>query len=411
MKKYIFILFTVTAWLFSCESKQRESLQDAGLKVGSWRGILKPQGPDLPFLFDVVESGGDLQIILKNADEQIPLTEVNIDGDSIHIPMYIFDATIHACISEDKIQGIYTKNYAEDYDVPFEAYYGETQRFAASTTGELEPFTGKWEVDFINEDGIGKAIGVFEEYKGRLKGTFVRTTGDYRFLEGAVIDDTMKLSAFDGTHLYLFKAVINDDGMLEGEYWSGKTHYQRWTAVKNEAFELPDPYALTYMKEGYDEFNIKFPNASGDLIELEDEQFRNKVVVVQILGTWCPNCMDETKFYVDWIRKNPDKDVAFVGLAFERKADADYAFARINKMKEKLEVPYEVLLAGTTSQESRAEALPMLNKIMSFPTSIVLDRQHQVRQIHTGFSGPGTGEYYLQFVEEFNLLMEKLLSE
>jgi hypothetical protein len=80
-------------------------------------------------------------------------------------------------------------------------------------------------------------------------------------------------------------------------------------------------------------------------------------------------------------------------------------------MKEKLEVPYEVLLAGTTSQESRAEALPMLNKIMSFPTSIVLDRQHTVRQIHTGFSGPGTGEYYLQFVEEFNLLMEKLLSE
>ena len=80
-------------------------------------------------------------------------------------------------------------------------------------------------------------------------------------------------------------------------------------------------------------------------------------------------------------------------------------------MKEKLGVNYEVLIAGTTSQESKDAALPMLNKIMSFPTSIILDRQHKVRKIHTGFSGPGTGEYYENYVEEFNLLMDKLLSE
>jgi hypothetical protein len=121
--------------------------------------------------------------------------------------------------------------------------------------------------------------------------------------------------------------------------------------------------------------------------------------------------MDETKFYVDWLKKNPDKGVEFIGLAFERKPEAEYAFARIEKMKEKLGVPYEVLLAGTTSPESRTKALPMLNKIMSFPTSIILDRQHKVRKIHTGFSGPGTGEYYEKFVEDFNLLMDKLTAE
>ena len=174
---------------------------------------------------------------------------------------------------------------------------------------------------------------------------------------------------------------------------------------------MPDPYTLTYMKEGYDQFEIKFPNSSGDLVELADDTYQNKVVVIQILGTWCPNCMDETRFYVDWIKRNPGKEVAFIGLAFERKPDAEYAFSRVDRMKTKLEVPYEVLLAGTTSQESRSEALPMLNKIMSFPTSIILDKEHKVRKIHTGFSGPGTGAYYEQFVEEFNLLMEKLLEE
>jgi hypothetical protein len=53
----------------------------------------------------------------------------------------------------------------------------------------------------------------------------------------------------------------------------------------------------------------------------------------------------------------------------------------------------------------------MLNKIISFPTTIIIDKKGIVRQIHTGFSGPGTGEYYNKFVEEFTRFMEKLEKE
>jgi thiol-disulfide isomerase/thioredoxin len=379
--------------------------------MGDWRGVLKAQNAEIPFLFEVVESGGNIKIILKNAEERIPLDEITFRGDSIHVPMYIFDATIHAKISGDRMTGIYVKDYLDDYVMPFEAEFGNSERFTSIEPATGGQFSGKWEVDFVDEEGTEKAIGIFEQFEGKIKGTFVKSDGDYRFLEGTANGDTLKLSCFDGTHAYLFEAVVNDDGTLDGDYWSGKTWHQKWVARRNDNFELPDPYALTYMKEGYDKFEIKFPNSSGDLVELSDPRYQDKVVVIQLFGTWCPNCMDETKFYVEWLEKNKNRGVEIIGLAFERKPEAEYAFDRIGRMKEKLGVTYEILLAGTTSHESRAEALPMLNRIMSFPTTIILDGQHRVRKIHTGFSGPGTGEYYERFVEEFNMLMDKLLEE
>jgi hypothetical protein len=58
-----------------------------------------------------------------------------------------------------------------------------------------------------------------------------------------------------------------------------------------------------------------------------------------------------------------------------------------------------------------AKTLPMLNKVLSFPTTIFIDRKGIVRQIHTGFSGPGTGIYYDEFVSDFNAFTEKLILE
>lgn len=411
MKWTAAIFFTGLSLIFSCGSRDNHQQEVANLMPGEWRGVLKASEVEIPFLFEVEQIGGSLKIILKNAEDRIHLDDIVLTKDSIHIRMYIFDATIHARVSEGRLQGIYVKDYLDDYVMPFEATYGGAPRFESSDASESHKFIGKWEVDFLTDTDTKKAIGIFDQFDDHMKGTFLTATGDYRFLEGVVDGDTMMLSCFDGTYIYLFKAALNDQGDLVGDFWSGKSWHQKWVGTRNEEFELPDPYSFTYMKEGYDKFEIKFPNPSGDLVELADRKYRNKVVVVQILGSWCPNCMDETKFYVDWIRKNPNSEVEFIGLAFERKPEADYAFERILKMKEKLEVPYEVLLAGTTSQESRAQALPMLNKIFSFPTSIILDRQHKVRKIHTGFSGPGTGVYYEKYVDDFNLLIDKLINE
>jgi hypothetical protein len=53
----------------------------------------------------------------------------------------------------------------------------------------------------------------------------------------------------------------------------------------------------------------------------------------------------------------------------------------------------------------------MLNHVISFPTTIIIDKKGKVRNIHTGFSGPATGDYYLDYITEFNHLIDELLAE
>ena len=135
------------------------------------------------------------------------------------------------------------------------------------------------------------------------------------------------------------------------------------------------------------------------------------MVVLQIFGTWCPNCLDETRFLTEWYEENKERDVEIIGLAYEQKDDFDYAARRVRKLVDKLDVGYDFLIAGTSDKAAASKTLPMLNRVMSFPTTITIDRDGLVRNIHTGFSGPGTGEHYEEFVEEFEARMDRLLDE
>jgi len=53
----------------------------------------------------------------------------------------------------------------------------------------------------------------------------------------------------------------------------------------------------------------------------------------------------------------------------------------------------------------------MLNKVVSYPTTIFIDKKGKVRKIHTGFNGPATGDKYIAFKEDFESFVEMLLGE
>jgi thiol-disulfide isomerase/thioredoxin len=144
---------------------------------------------------------------------------------------------------------------------------------------------------------------------------------------------------------------------------------------------------------------------------LSDEKFQNKVVIVQLFGTWCVNCLDETKFLTKWYSENHQKGVEIIGLAFEAKPGFEYASKRVGKMKEKLGVPYDLAIGGTKDKKEASKKFPMLNEITSFPTTIFIGKDGKVKKIHTGFSGPGTGKYYQEFVNSFNQTVEDLIAE
>ncbi|MDN5201440.1 TlpA disulfide reductase family protein [Fulvivirgaceae bacterium BMA10] len=396
--------------LLSCQTSKDST---PNLTTGIWRGIIEVQGNELPFNFEVIQQvDSSYALNFINGEEKIYVDEVEIVDDSLFITMHIFDIEIRAKIKDRALTGIYKKNYLEDYVLPFKAQHGVSYRFEPSNQPASTDFGGKWSVTFVDEEGVkNESVGIFEERDGQLFGTFLTTTGDYRFLEGSVRGNEMALSTYDGNHAFLFKAKALSEDSLKGDFWSGKTWHETWTAVRNDNASLPDANSLTYLKDGYDKISFSFPGLDGNLVSLDDEKYKNKVVLLQIFGTWCPNCMDETRFYADWYRQNKERDIAIIGLAYEQKDDFEYAKGRIEKMIKKLNVEYDYVVAGISDKEEAAKTLPMLNHVLSYPTTIFLDKKGDVRRIHTGFTGPGTGVYYEQFVEDFNAFMELLLTE
>lgn len=398
-----FICFSI----FSC-SKPTE------IKTGVWRATIPTVAGELPFYLDIQKKGDGYEVHAINGEERLLMDAAYLDEeDSLHIPMEVFDAEIIAKANGDELNGTFRKKMGNlsVRESGFNATFGDEYRFVEKTETASVDISGKYDVSFKYEEGSYPAVGVFEQTGNEVTGTFLTTTGDYRYLEGNVIGDSLKLSCFDGTHVFLFKAKVEGEKLVDGIFGASLTYTETWSGVKNEDAALPDATTLTHLKEGYDGIEFSFKNEKGETVSLTDERYQDKVVAVQILGSWCPNCMDETKFLVPFYEKNKEKGFEVIGLAFEKKTDPDFAYPKIERMKERFDIPYEVLIAGVNDKTEAAKSLPMLDHILSFPTLITIDKKGKVREIHTGFSGPGTGEYYDRFVVDYNRLVEKLLSE
>ncbi|RYU93146.1 peroxiredoxin family protein [Emticicia agri] len=405
MKKLLLLSFIALA---SCKNA-------AELKTGTWRATIETTGGELPFGLDIQKEGDGYAILALNGDERLPMDKAFIKDDSLHIPMEIFDAEIVAKIEGNQLTG-YWKKMRSNFtflQADFKAEYGKTYRFAETSEIPKVSLAPTYEVLFLSADkqDSTESVGVFKTSGSQVKGSFLTTTGDYRYLAGDIIGDSLKLSCFDGTHVYLFKAKIEGDKLTGGGFWSAPSGFELWSGVKNDNAKLPDATKLTYLKEGYKTVDFSFPNTDTKKISLNDEAYKGKVVVIQIMGSWCPNCMDESRFLAPWYKKNKDRGVEIIGLSYEKSTDTSFALPKIKKMKERFGIDYEVLLAGTNNKDEASKTLPMLNKVIGFPTTIFIDKKGQVREIHTGFSGPGTGHYYDEFVNDFNRLIDKLLAE
>jgi thiol-disulfide isomerase/thioredoxin len=407
MKLFSGFLIAFSCLLTACTPSTPE------LKTGIWRGVLEIQGQELPFNFRIVkDSSGGYDAYLKNATEELLLDEVVFKNDSVDLVLHVFDAQLRASIRGDSLNGFFILNYRDNYRLPFKAAFGQDFRFAPTENREVSiDFSGKYQVLFTNESDTTEAIGIVRQDGTYAEGSFVTPTGDYRFLEGGMFDDTLYLSTFDGNHSYLFKAYQENDSILQGDYWSGRSFHQTWTGIKKETPILPDAESLTYLKPGFEKLEFSFPDLNGNTVSLSDDRFKNKVVILQIFGTWCPNCMDETKFLSPWYNNNKDRGVEILGLAFERKPDFTYASERVKKMKVKWNVAYDFVIAGVDDKAKASETLPALNRIVAFPTTIFIGKDGNVKYIHTGFEGPGTGIYHEQFKQRFNEIVNELLSE
>jgi len=405
MKKAVFLLIIL---ITACGTENKVPV----LAEGLWHARLDVMDNyELPFTFDLRTEHGQVLLEVKNAEEQILVDEIELVRDSFHIQMPVFEGYLAGTFTDSTMTGEFIKESLDRY-VPFHAQFGKTGRFNVSNEPDQD-ITGVWETTFnpgTEEEGIAK--GIFKQQGSLLTGTYRTPTGDYRYLEGVMDGDSLKLSTFDGAHAFLFVAKVTDS-LMEGAFYSGNHSKELFVAKPNTMFELPDANSLTFIKDGYDGISFAFPDEKGNMISLEDPAYQDKAVLLQIMGTWCPNCLDESIFLSGYMNTKKYPDLEVIALAFEYAPTEERAFKGINRLKDKLDIQYPVLLAqyGTSNKEKANQKLPMLNHVLSYPTTIFIDKKGEVRNIHTGFNGPATGEKFEEFKVEFDSLIQVIRTQ
>ncbi|WP_370624070.1 hypothetical protein [Tenacibaculum sp. AHE15PA] len=261
---------TILLCLASC--KKHNNL----LESTTYRASLKVQdNQEIPFTFKVKSSN---LIEIYNADEVIIVDEITYKNDSVYIQTPVFEGYIVAKISDDKsLKGYFVKP-SLNRSVLFNATTKNTSRFR-TTKKPLYNITGNWQTIFSPNKKEDRYIakGIFSQNKNKVVGTFRTTTGDYRYLEGIVNGDSLKLSTFDGAHAFLFTAKVTDS-TLTGVFYSGNHWKEPFIAKLNENYELPNENTLTTLNKDYDSFNFSFPDESGKLVSYSDELFKIRLL-------------------------------------------------------------------------------------------------------------------------------------
>ena len=400
-------------WLAGCE--QSAPLQESGtLPAGYWSATITLPGGDIETGIEISQDGERFHASLINGQERVRIDEVSFTDGELSLRFPAFNNEIRATLVDGDLNG----------ELTLVKRFGNTQvmPFAATPGGEADPddnaapnhdLSGRWAVRFHEPDGSDSAsIGEFAQRGSRLFGTFLNPNGDHRFLAGHVRGDNFDLSTFDGAHAFIFSGKIDESGaIVNADFWSGTSWHQNWSGERNDSVELPDAFSRTFLNPGYERFDFEFPNEAGLTVSLDDEKFADKVVLVTIAGTWCPNCNDEARFMVPFHKKFRDQGLEIVALLFEHFDDAALAAEQVRLFRAKHGIEYDTLIAGISDKTEAANTLPSLSAVLAFPTTIFIDRDGRVRQIHTGFTGPGTGEHYVRLQDQFTDLVNTLLDE
>lgn len=397
--------------------------------AGRWDVRIKCPGGDIRFGLDLQQAISisptatvSWSAFLVNGVERIAVPEVSVTDRAIILNITHYDSVVTLAVPEgdatDPLVGQWKKRRGAKEWVEMTVRASRPPQNAskvAAGQGEVnsadsrQPFTGRWSVDFESSDE--PAVAVFRQVDDHMEGTFLTTTGDYRFLSGNVADGVLQLSCFDGGHAFLFKARCKDDGSLEGDFWSASTWHEGWTATANSEAKLPDSFQQTTAVPAVDADALKFPGLDGVSRSINDPQFAGKARIIYVFGSWCPNCHDAAHYFADLERRFGDRGLSILGLAFELTGDFQRDRQQVQRYVKRHRTRYPILIAGLSDKAKASVRLPILDRVRSYPTTIFLDRDNRIRAIHTGFSGPATGAEYDRLRERFELLITELLED
>ena len=373
--------------------------------AGTWHGTITSAGQDIPFRFDLNGGGSTIKGIFFNGDEQFESTSGQLAEGSLNLKWDYFASALEAKIDKDSIDGTYTR--ARSQPMHFHAV-----RSWMKPVGSNPPWIGGlWALEGVKSSkGESAWHFVVRQQAGDVAGAILRVDGDTGTLTGWYDGKKFVMAHFSGQRPALLEVVPNPDGTLT-VVQNGKetsTAYRADIARAKGLAEPTDPTQHTGVKNAAEPFHFNFPDLSGKMIADTDARFTGKVVLINISGSWCPNCHDEAPFLVELYKQYRAKGLEIVTLSFEE-ADQLKNPARLRSFIARYGINYTVLLAGDSSQA--AEKLSQTQNWDAWPTTFFVGRDGRVRGAHAGFASKASGELYTQSVREFTEQVERLLSE
>jgi thiol-disulfide isomerase/thioredoxin len=374
--------------------------------AGTWDATITVNNVEIPFRFELSGTAPNLRGAFFNGDDRIPSTGGRFENASLLLNFDQYGSKLEATWKDGALDGQYTRS-KRSYAV--HATPAKSPSVAVDTA-KTPSIDGQWEILAKSSKGEAAWRFVVRQSGAQVSAAILRVDGDTGALQGSYRNGKFVLSHFDGARPLLLEVTPNTDGTLE----IVQNGQQKLTAVRTSearAKNLPapeDPATHTTVKDAAEPFHFSFPDLSGKTVADTDARFRDKVVIVAIGGSWCPNCHDEAPFLEALYQKYHARGLEVVGLFFEE-ADQLKDPTRVQAFIRQYGIEYPMLLAGETGQLH--EKLPQAVNLDCWPTTFILGRDGRVRAVHAGYAAPASGVYHENLAKDVTELLERLLGE
>ena len=390
--------------------------------VGIWTGSIgNPSGETVAFELEVTrDEGGRYGVTLRNGEDRTSSTgSAAWDGKTLRAPFDYYDGELLLTIVGERLDGEFRRQWQKKL-LRRELHGTRGERPRGPDPGGAA-LSGEWVLTVGVAPNQRYWRAAFQQDGSLLRGTLIPVSGDWGRFSGTFDGEQLILNRFDGVNSRLLRGRLRPDGRFEGIVDLGLPDPvapvrpvvgERLDAGNaGNVASLPDPDNYTRVSNPAEPFRFAFPDLSGQLVTSTDERFRNRVIVVSITGSWCPNCHEESPLLEQYYRTYRQRGLEVVALAFEYTGEEKRDREQLRIFGARHQLSFPILLAGTTDDGEVQRKLPQLVNFGAYPTTIFIGRDGLVRRIHTGFEGKATGERHVRLKAEYESLIEQLLGE
>jgi thiol-disulfide isomerase/thioredoxin len=389
----------------SARAQSPAGLWDATVVVNIQNG----DSIEVPFRFEIACGGVSCAAprgSFFNGDDKVTSTSGRFADGMLALSFDEYGTKLEATVSNGGLDGQYGRG-TRGAPYPFHA-----KRFRPIEAGDknIPSIAGLWNVQVKSSKGESAWQLIVRQSGAEVSAAILRVDGDTGTLTGSYHDGRFVLSHFSGARPLRVDLTPSADGTLAlvQNKDNPLTALRADQALAKGLPQPTDPSRFTSVKDPTEPLHFSFPDLDGRTVSNTDPRFRGKVVLVNISGSWCPNCHDEAPFLVELYKKYRARGLEIVGLSFEEEAQLKNP-VRLRAFMKRYGIGYTVLLPGEPKDLN--EKLPQGVNLNSFPTTFFLGRDGKVRSAHAGFPGKASGKFHNEARDEITALVERLLAE